>query len=92
MQRNYGRYVPYSRLRTDFLSRFCDTKSDFDIKYLINNRKQTFREHEDIRKFYDSIFSYCHTIAISLVTQKIAIKTQLLYFRKYIKLNILYTI
>lgn len=54
-QRYANQQISYAQFKRDLISRFRDSRTDFDIRYLISNRKQNHRENEEFRRFYDEV-------------------------------------
>lgn len=52
MERKGGDLVQYEQFKSDLINRFRDRRSDFEIKILIANRKQNYRDREEFRTFF----------------------------------------
>lgn len=63
MQRNTGKRITYTQFRVDFMARFRDMRSDFDIKCSLSNRKQNYRDKEEFRKYFDAMMAISARLA-----------------------------
>lgn len=70
-QRYAHQYISYVQFRHDLITRFRDTRTDYDIEDLIKNRTQKYQQREDFRTFYDDILGMISRLKCPMSEKKI---------------------